>query len=246
MPGEYTKMNRTLLSTQVEDQIIDYLIHECSIGDKLPNEFALSKRFNTSRSTLREVMKSLSSQGMVEIRHGSGTYVMSTSPSVPDPLHLSGRKDKYKLALELFDVRLMLEPEIAAKAAELRTDRQAEEIMQCCNDIETLYRCGKDHAEKDMEFHTSIAICTGNMVVQTLVPIIQSAVVTFCNVTERKLMNETIATHRAIAKAIFYHDPTGARCAMTAHLSANRDLIQDMLRERTAERAEVQNNRQNN
>ena len=239
MSGEYTKMNKTLMSTQVEDQMTEYLIRECQVGDKLPNEFDLAKRFNTSRSTLREVMKSLASQGMVEIRHGSGTYVLSTSPSVPDPLHLSGRKDKFRLALELFDVRLMLEPEIAAKAAELRTDRQAQEVKELCDEVERLYRNGEDHSQKDMEFHTCIARCSGNVVVQALVPIIQSAVVTFCNVTERKLMNETITTHRAVAKAIYYRDPVGARCAMTAHLSANRDLIQDMLREREQNRQPV-------
>jgi DNA-binding FadR family transcriptional regulator len=117
-------------------------------------------------------------------------------------------------------------------AAELRTQKQAEELLSCCDEVEKLYRQGQDHTEKDIEFHTCIAKCSGNMVVQALLPIIQSAVTTFCNVTERKLMDETIQTHRAVAKAIFYRDPVGARCAMTAHLSINRDMIQDIIRER--------------
>ncbi|MBR2527428.1 MAG: FadR family transcriptional regulator [Blautia sp.] len=232
MADNFAKLNRTLISSQVEDQMMDYLFRECSIGDKLPNEFELARRFGTSRTTIREIMKSLAAQGLVEIKHGSGTYVLATSPVISDPLNLSGRKDKYRLALELFDVRLMLEPEIAAKAAEDRTDVQAEEVMKYCEEVEQLYTSGMDHAKKDIAFHTSIARCSGNMVVQTLVPIIQSAVVTFCNVTERKLMNETIYTHKAIAKAIYYRDPIGARCSMTAHLSVNRDLIQDLIRER--------------
>lgn len=230
MTDEYARMNKTLRSAQVEDQILEYLLLSCKPGDKLPNEFELAKKFNASRTTMREVMKSLASQGLVEIRHGSGTYVISTSPSTPDPLHLSGRKDKYRLALELFDVRLMLEPEIAAMAAELRSDGQAEELKKYCDEVEVLYRKGADHMEKDIEFHTCIARCSGNTVVQALVPIIQSAISTFCNVTERKLMAETIYTHRSITNSIYYRDPIGARCAMTAHLAVNRDMIQEKIR----------------
>ena len=231
MTNEYVKMNKTLRSAQVEDQMLDYLMRSCKTGDKLPNEFLLAEKFHTSRSTIREVMKSLATQGLVEIRHGSGTYVISTSISQPDPLHLSGRKDKYRLALELFDVRLMLEPEIAAMAAELRSDAQADELKRYCDEVESIYLNGIDHTEMDIEFHTCIARCSGNMVVQALVPIIQSAISTFCNVTRRKLMNETIQTHRAITKAILAKDPIGARCAMTAHLAANRGMILDMLHE---------------
>lgn len=232
MTHEYAKMDHTLRSAQIEDKIQEYLIHECQPGDKLPNEFALAQRFDTSRSTIREVMKSFSTRGMVEIRHGSGTYVLTNTPPVSDPLHLSGRKDKYQLALELFDVRLMLEPEIAAMAAELRSEKQAEELKEYCDKTEALYKSGQDHTAMDIEFHTCIARSSGNMVVQVLIPIIQSAITTFCDVTQRKLMDETIATHRAITKAILYRDPVGARCAMTAHLSDNRNLIQDMIRER--------------
>ena len=232
MTDEYAKMNRTLRSAHVEDQMLDYLLRNCKPGDKLPSEFSLAEQFHTSRSTIREVMKSLAAQGLVEIRHGSGTYVISTSASAPDPLHLSGHKDKYRLALELFDVRLMLEPEISAMAAELRSDRQAAELRRYCDETEALYLQGEDHMDKDIEFHTCIARCSGNTVVQALIPVIQSAISTFCNVTQRKLMNETIQTHRWITNAIENKDPIGARCAMTAHLAFNRDMIQEMIRAR--------------
>ena len=124
----------------------------------------------------------------------------------------------------------MLEPDIAAIATEMRSEEQAEEVLRLCQETEDLYRSGEDHTSKDIEFHSCIARCSGNMVVQTLVPIIQSAVTTFCYVTNRSLMNETISTHRAIAKAIHYKDSVGARCSMTSHLAANRDMILDLMR----------------
>ena len=125
-----------------------------------------------------------------------------------------------------------LEPEIAAMAAELRTDRQAAELKRYCDETEDLYLRDEDHMDKDIEFHTCIARCSGNTVVQALIPVIQSAISTFCNVTQRKLKNETIQTHRWITNAIINRDPIGARCAMTAHLAFNRDMIQEMIRER--------------
>ena len=82
MTDEYAKMDHTLRSAQIEDKIQDYIMHECQPGDKLPNEFALAERFETSRSTIREVMKSLAMRGMVEIRHGSATVAMTMAAGI--------------------------------------------------------------------------------------------------------------------------------------------------------------------
>ena len=61
--------------------------------------------------------------------------------------------------------------------------------------------------------------------VEQLLPIIQTAVVTFVNLTHRKLMEETIETHRAILDAIIQGDSVGARCAMIMHLTYNRQML---------------------
>ena len=233
MTGD-AQLNRQLMSAQVEDEVVRFILRECEVGDKLPNEHALAEKFGTGRSTIREVMKGLEKMGMVTIRHGSGTYVASKSIGENDPLHLTVRRDKFRLALELFDVRLMLEPEIAAKAAEMRTEEEAKEILFLCDEVERIYLSGEDHSQADIHFHSCIAKCTGNSVVQALVPLIQSGVVTFCNVTGRKLMEETISTHRAIAEAILEKDIVGARCAMMNHLAANRSFILKTLKERDA------------
>ena len=230
--GDYSQINKKLVSAQVEDEMVRMILREYKVGDKLPNENALAERFATSRSTIRGVMKELEGLGMVDIRHGSGTYVVCTTPVYNDPLKLAGHRDKYRLALELFDVRLMLEPDIAAKAAQMRTDKEAREVVHLCDEVERVYRAGKEHSQEDLDFHTCIAKCSGNSVVQALVPLIQSGVVTFCNVTENQLMEETITTHRAVAEAIVDKDTVGARCAMTAHLFANRTYINYLIKER--------------
>lgn len=232
----FEKMERKLLGTQVEEELMNYILQEpVNIGEKLPNEFELAEKFGVGRSTIREAVKGLASQGILEVRRGSGTYVISTASPVNDPLGLSKLQDKYKLALELFEVRLMLEPEIASKAAEYADEKDIEQIRQICDETEQLYLQNKNHIQKDIEFHTYIAKCSRNRVVETLIPIINSAVMTFANLTHLKLKEETIRTHRAITMAIEDKDPVGAKCAMMMHLTYNRQELIRQLKEHCAE-----------
>lgn len=83
-----------------------------------------------------------------------------------------------------------------------------------------------------MEFHASIAKYSGNRVVEVLVPVIYTAVTTFANLTNRKLMNETIETHREVTNAILRGDAMGAKCAMIMHLTYNRQMLLKMMEER--------------
>ena len=226
-------MNRKLLASQVEEELMHYIQQESVlIGEKIPNEFELAEKFGVGRSTVRETVKSLVTKGVLEVRRGSGTYVVSKSTIEEDPLGLSKFTDKYKLGLELFEVRLMLEPEIAALASDYATPEEKEELKRLCGEVEQIYRAGKNHTKKDIEFHTCIARCSRNRVVEMLQPIMQTAIVTFVNLTHRSLMEETIETHRAITEAIVRSDPVGARCAMIMHLTYNRQALIKMMEER--------------
>lgn len=223
---QFEKLDTKLLGEQIEEQLMNYILYEhVDIGERIPNEFELAQKFGVGRGTVREAVKSLASKGILEVRRGSGTYVMRTRFPEEDPLGLSGLHDKYKLALELFDVRLLLEPEIAALAAEFATEEELEQLKGICDETEQFYVNGKNHIPKDIEFHTCIARCSKNRVVETLIPVINTAVMTFANLTHRTLMQETIETHRAIVNAITDRDPVGARCAMVMHLTYNRQAL---------------------
>lgn len=229
---QFEKLDRKLLGEQIEDELMNYILQEpIEIGERIPNEFELAEKFGVGRSTIREAVKGLVSKGILEVRRGSGTYVMRTRFPEDDPLGLSGLQDKYKLALELFDVRLMLEPDIASLAAEYATDEEIEQLKQLCDETEEMYRSGRNHIPKDIEFHTCIARCSKNRVVETLIPVINTAVMTFANLTHRTLMQETIETHRAVVNAIIDKDPVGARCAMVMHLTYNRQALVKMRKE---------------
>lgn len=224
--NQFERTGKRLLGSQIEEEILDYILKKpLDIGDKLPNEFELAEMFEVGRSTIREAVKGLVTKGVLEVRRGAGTYVCNTSTVEDDPLGLAKLRDKYKLALELFEVRLILEPEIAAKAAEYATEKDIVELKRLCDEVEQLYLADQDHMEKDIEFHTCIAKCSKNRVVESLIPIINSAITTFVSLTHRSLRAETIATHRAITEAIAEHDSTGARCTMVMHLTYNRQEI---------------------
>lgn len=226
---EQTQSERKLLGAQTEDALMSYILGTpVPIGEKLPNEFELGQMFQVGRSTIREAVKSLVTKGILEVRRGDGTYVKSHCSLAEDPLGLSRLDDKYKLALELMDVRLILEPEIAASAAAHATPENKAELQALCGEVEQLCLSGEDHTPKDIAFHTCIARCSQNRVMEMLVPIINTAVTTFASLTHRTLRRETIQTHRAITDAILAGDAVGARCAMVMHLTYNRQTIVEL------------------
>ena len=227
------KKSNKSLGAQIEDELMRYITDEpVAPGQKIPNEFELAEKFGVGRSTIREAVKGLVSRGILEVRRGAGTYVINTSSTDGDPLGLCRIQDKYKLALDLFEVRLMIEPEIAALACRSATEKELRQLKKLCDQTEQLYLGGHNHISKDIEFHTCIARCSKNQVVETLIPVINTAVHTFAKVTHRLLLEETLETHRAITDAILKRDSVGARCAMMMHLTYNRQAILKILEER--------------
>ena len=227
--SEFSHLKNKLLAEQVEDQIYHYILDEAlEPGAKLPNEFALGERFRVGRSTIREAVKLLSSKGIVEVRRGSGTYVLTTALGLGDPLGLRAVQDKTALALDLVNVRLLLEPGIAEMAANNATDEDIARLRRLCERVERKIHDGDRYIEDDIAFHTCVAESSKNMVVEQLIPIIDTAVMMFVNVTHKKLIDETIMTHRMVVDAIAAHDPIGARSAMAMHLTFNRRMIKEM------------------
>ena len=105
------------LGQQTEDRLMKYILDKpVKIGEKIPNEYELTELFGVGRSTVREAVKGLVTRGVLEVRRGDGTYVISTSYMENDVLGFGNVEDRYRLALDLFDVRLMIEPEIVTWA----------------------------------------------------------------------------------------------------------------------------------
>jgi len=122
------KMDRQLLASRVEEELMNYIRNApVEVGEKIPNEYELAQQFGVGRSTIRETVRSLATKGVLEVRRGSGTYVISKSTIEEDPLGLANLEDPYELVMDLFEIRLMLEPEIAAQASMRATAKEKQE-----------------------------------------------------------------------------------------------------------------------
>lgn len=211
------------LSSKLSEELLNYIRSEnLKPGDRLPNESILAKKMGVGRSSIREAMKLLASRNIVTIRQGSGTYISQTPGMVEDPLGFSFITDKQKLAQDSLEVRFLLEPAIASLAAQNASEEDIALLRRLCQEVEDLVRLGQDHTQKDIEFHTAIALSSKNVVVPRLIPVINSAIPLLIELTGNTLKQETIDTHRALADAIAAHNAAAAHDAMYLHLVYNR------------------------
>ena len=135
---------------------------EFAIGEKLPSERDLAESLQVNRATLREALKKLELLGLVEIRHGDGIYVQNYLESgnlelFKDLMVMNGELD-YGILMNILEIRRLLIPEMAARAAENRGD---EELRQLSN--EALCESDDSVLERDLGVHHAIARASGNM-----------------------------------------------------------------------------------
>ena len=196
-------------------------------GDRLQNEYELAKLLNVGRSMVREAIRILVSRNILEVRQGAGTFVSYKNGIPEDPLGLAFEGSAESLALDMMDVRLMLEPEIAARAAMNATKRQIAAMLEQCQTVEDLIKANKPYRKEDALFHQRVAECSGNRVVEKLIPIITSSVQLNIGVTRDKYRVQTVTEHRNIAEAITNHDVYKAKYSMISHLNILRSGIID-------------------
>lgn len=218
------------LAERVADQIAGLIAdNKFQKGEKLPNEFQLAEAVNVGRGTIREAIKILVSRNIVEIRRGLGTFVSEKTGLTDDPLGLSFIEDKSRLVLDLMEVRKMIEPDIAALAAKRASEEDVEKIRQACAAVEEKIYQGKEFVTEDIEFHEVIARSSKNQVVPNVIPVIHSAIEVQIQVTNAKLTEKTIVTHRAIAEAIAKRNPEAAKEAMQEHMQYNQEHIEKIV-----------------
>jgi DNA-binding FadR family transcriptional regulator len=202
------------------DRLIKYIIdNHLEAGEQLPNEYDLTRLLNVGRSTVREAVRSLSSRNILEVHQGAGTFLAGKALGIAeDPLGFTFIQDKKKLTLDLLDIRLAIEPRMAAKASQEATAEEIAELRVLLEETEALILGGQDQRQKDIELHVKIAQISRNLVVPNLIPIIQQAISYYLDVENQALRDETMKTHRLIVDAIDNHDAVKAMDAMTLHV----------------------------
>lgn len=182
-----------VVAKQIRDSIIDTGMGE---GEKLPTESTLMERHSVSRSTIREAMKILQAENIVEIRHGRGSFVAANTGRSNDPLGLSFA-DSSKLLPDLMEVRLLMEPSIAEIAAVRRTESDLEEMEKNIALMIDARQKGEDYHTCDFQFHISVAKATHNGVLDRLFPVILEGI--------EKGYAQTVHIEGSFDRAVDYH-----------------------------------------
>jgi len=164
---------------------------------------------------------------MVEPRQGAGTIVKEiSSESLVNPL-ANALRHKGELVHELLDFRMMLEPQLAARAATRASDDEIAEMEEILERQERKLRNAEVTVAEDSEFHYAIALASGNSVVlkvlDTLMDLLRES-------RERSLQIEgrpqkSLAGHRRIVAAIKRHDSEGAKVAMRRHIEDVEEIV---------------------
>ncbi len=216
---------------QIEQQI---LAGSLKVGDRLPTERALAEQFQVSRTAVREAIKTLRGKGLLDVSPGRGTFVTdgisrATSESMGLLMKMTSSDTNENRFADLFEIRRILEPEMAALAAVRISDEQIEEmrnaveLMASSNDDMNTYIAG------DNLFHQLIARATQNELLPSLLEPIMDLL------SEQRKMSfrtgfspkKAIIFHRKILDAITRHDPIAAKQAMLDHLNQIVEDIKD-------------------
>lgn len=216
------------LAEQVADGIMN-LIQETpyKAGDKLPTEKELCESTGAGRNTVREALKILASRNVIEIRQGAGTFVSEKQGIPDDPLGFSMVNDHVKLTKDLLQVRIMLEPQIAALAAQCAKEHEIKELEEILEEMEAAMKKREDYSELDTKFHTKIAQCTHNIVMENLLPVIGKGVAVFAREVAQTEYDRTWISHRKIFCYIRDHKPFEAEMEMQYHLLYNTSRYEE-------------------
>lgn len=216
-------MNESVIKRKgLTDQVIDRvraLVAKGAygVGDRLPSQAELCSAFGVGRSTIREAMRVLANRGMVDVRHGEGTFVAAKTTSAT----FEERLGRAELA-DIYEARLFLELPLAELAAERRTMRDVASMRAFLKKREVAIRA-RDvarYGDADFGFHLAVAKAAKNAAllgvyesfVRTVQPLLDAAV------TPDYVRTENDKLHAELCEAIARGDVGETRRLVRAHL----------------------------
>ncbi|MCI8689733.1 MAG: FadR family transcriptional regulator [Oscillibacter sp.] len=194
-------------------------------GDKLPNEAGLAAELGVSRNTIRTAVQYLVGQGVLEIRIGKGTFVSEQS-HIKEDFGFNRLKFMHLKLLDLYELRLMLEPQIAYYAAIRATDDELQRILELGEQIKAKSITQKEDIEGNRLFHNAITQASHNEFSVTLMELLHEALIRAFreNNIQQTLSHDTLQDHQLIMDFLRSRDASGVKLAMDLHMKhAMRD-----------------------
>ena len=214
-------MSKKSLAQQTTEHLYNMIAveHQLSPGDKLPNEIDLAQALGVSRTTLREAVRFLAAQGYVEVRRGKGTFVCDRT-NIRQDIGLSLLETVQVHLQDLFEIRLMIEPNTALLACMRGTEEEIAEIIRCADVVAEKIRLGGDWGSADLDFHHAFVAACHNQFMEKLVPILNRAVDETLKMVGSYdfLPDMVLRDNQLIVDFLRNRDAQGTRLAMEAHL----------------------------
>jgi len=215
---------RVILSDDIVEKLIAFIAEQkLRAGDMLPSEKMLSEALGVSRLPLREAISRLRALGIVSVRQGKGAFVRKVDiASIFRQLSPIIRSQGELDMLHMVEVRLALEPSVAALAAERRTEDMLNGLAECVKCMEDGLNDKNEFIKCDIRFHQLLAEASNNPIliamVSTIHDIISVVQHSYPDVISER--SQSLEHHRKILQAIQNGSSVDAALAMDAHLRA--------------------------
>ncbi|MCL4875331.1 MAG: FadR family transcriptional regulator [Anaerolineae bacterium] len=224
------------LSSQVAEAMLQRIMsEEFSPGSFLPSERELQEEYQVSRTVIREAIKLLAARGLITTNSRQGTVV---NPDLTEPVKKAMRLALYRSNAYIEDVvntRLLVEPPIAALAAQYATSVQIRQLISLSESFKKIYvdpssdtyeENRKAWLNNDKQFHKLLAEATQNPILPILVEVVHGLLWHQASIIKHSVSlehhNIVIYQHEAIANAVASHEPEKASQAMREHIEYGR------------------------
>jgi GntR family transcriptional regulator, transcriptional repressor for pyruvate dehydrogenase complex len=218
-------IRREPLATEIARRLVDYLLSgQVSPGERMPSERQLAQAFGVGRSAMREAIKSLSLLGLVEVRHGDGTYLRKSDSALLPQVIEWGLLLGEPRTRDLVEARQKIEEIIAALAAERRTDADIADLSVLLSRMEASVVADgpvEVFVEADVAFHLRLAEASRNTALRDVLGGVQALLrVWIARVIGAGNRDLSYREHIPILEAVERGDPEGAKQAMEVHMRA--------------------------
>lgn len=222
----YKVVRTSRLYEQIVQQIEESVLNgSLKPGDQLPAERELAQRLGVSRTAVREAVKALREKGLVEAYSGRGTFITDgTSHAARQSFDLMIKIGQQEGSTHLAELRLILEPGIAALAAERAEEEHLAAMREAVAVMDRAQNDPAAYIEADLDFHLALAEAVANPLILSLI----DSIVGLLREQRIKIFNveggpqRGQVHHKRILEAMEQRNPEAARSAMSAHLEQVR------------------------
>lgn len=234
----FPRKSRNLAQALVDELTMRVRSGALAPGAKLPTEAEIMAEFGVSRTVVREAISRLQASGLMQTRHGVGTFV--NEPGTSAPFHITADQlETLHDVIAMLELRIGLEAEAAALAALRRTDDNLRAMREAQAAFWQAVQAGEDAVHADFQFHLEIARATQNLHFSAMLGALGSTVIPRARIARQPAadaqpeiyLERVHAEHESIIAAIACHDAESARTAMRIHLGNSRERRRQMSEE---------------